>query len=68
VEYSNFWWGMQGFWGRRVFFRIGFLVGNVLMKSSGCLRGCAELVKMWDIARISHRDISGIFRACGSLP
>jgi hypothetical protein len=59
---------MQGFWGWRVFLGSGFLVGDVVMKSSGCLRGCAELVKRWDIARISHRDISEIFRTCGSLP
>jgi len=53
-KYSNFWGGMQGFWGRRVFFRIGFLVGDLIMKSSGCPRGCAELVKRLDIARISE--------------
>jgi len=50
-----------------VFFGIGFLVGCEIMKSTGCLRISAKLVKMWDIARISHRDISGFFGACGSL-
>jgi len=50
---------MQGFWGRRVFFRIGFLVGDLIMKSSGCLRGCAELVKMY-----SEMDILSKRRSC----